>query len=54
MKMATQKLKADLEAGRISRNIFGDNEFAHIQAEKPKIGTFTWHHHQETGRMQLV
>jgi hypothetical protein len=54
MKMATAQLKADIDAGRISRSMFNDIEWTHIQKEKPKIGTFTWHHHQETGRMQLV
>jgi hypothetical protein len=25
-----------------------------IKADKDKIGDFTWHHHQEFGRMELI
>ncbi|GHS92255.1 hypothetical protein AGMMS49949_04100 [Alphaproteobacteria bacterium] len=54
MRMATRQLRADIEAGRVNRSLFSDAEFADIRDGTEKIGKFTWHHHQETGRMQLV
>jgi filamentous hemagglutinin len=51
---ATRQLRADIESGRVDRRIFSDTEFYNIQKGKAKIGDYTWHHHQDTGRIQLV
>lgn len=51
---ATRQLKADIEAGKIDRKLFSDLEMKQIDAEKAKIGKWTWHHHEDRGRMQLV
>jgi len=54
MRAATRQLREDIKAGRVDKNKFTDIELSDIIAGKDKIGTSTWHHHQETGRMQLV
>ena len=54
MRAATRQLRTDIAAGKIDPKVFTEIELAHIKAGKEKIGKFTWHHHQETGRMQLV
>ncbi|RDE94369.1 HNH endonuclease, partial [Aggregatibacter aphrophilus] len=33
---------------------FNAEQIAAIKAGKEKIPGFTWHHHQDTGRMQLI
>ncbi|MBR1734570.1 MAG: HNH endonuclease [Alphaproteobacteria bacterium] len=52
--MATQNLYQDILSGKIDRNLFSQSEWLDIEHGRPKIGNYTWHHHQETGRMQLV
>ncbi len=54
MQAATRQLRAEIQAGRISADRFSPKELADIYAGRPKIGTLTWHHHQDMGRMQLV
>jgi hypothetical protein len=54
MRAATKQLHTDIQTGRIDRKLFSDSEFLDIEKWKPKFGDFTWHHHQDTGRMQLV
>jgi hypothetical protein len=51
---ATRQLRADIETGKINKSIFSDAELLDIQNGKATVGTFTWHHHQDPGRMQLV
>ena len=51
---ATRQLKADIAAGKVDRKLFSDLEMKQIEAELPKIGESTWHHHEDRGRMQLV
>ncbi len=53
-KVATMQLKADIEAGKVDRKLFSDLEWKQIEAGKSKIGAYTWHHHEDLGRMQLV
>lgn len=52
--VATRQLKADIVAGKVDRKLFSDLEMKQIEAEQPKIGESTWHHHEDRGRMQLV
>ncbi|MFU2080960.1 MULTISPECIES: HNH endonuclease [Avibacterium] len=33
---------------------FTQKQLENIYSEKPTIDGFTWHHHQDTGRMQLI
>jgi hypothetical protein len=54
MQLATQQLKADILSGRVSRNLFNEAQLSDIMAEAERIKGFTWHHHQEIGKMQLV
>ena len=57
---ATRRLKAELEAGRVSRNLFNEEQLAAIDAEKARIPGLTWHHDgiasnaDGTGPMSLV
>ena len=34
--------------------MFGMEWYCDIKFGLKKVGNYTWHHHQETGRMQLV
>ena len=54
MRAATRQLRADIEAGIIDKSLFTSEELKHIKSGLEKIGDYTWHHHQDTGRMQLV
>lgn len=51
---ATRKLREDIKDGKIDRSIFTAEQFAQIEGGRKKIDGYTWHHHQDTGRMQLV
>uniref|UniRef100_UPI000466DF15 HNH endonuclease n=1 Tax=Bacillus subtilis TaxID=1423 RepID=UPI000466DF15 len=52
-KDATLKLKEEIEKDPILRNQFNDLQIEMIKAGETPDG-YTWHHHQESGRMQLV
>jgi filamentous hemagglutinin len=54
MEAATRQLKNDIAVGRVDRNLFTKAQLDKIEDEARKIPGYTWHHHQETGRMQLV
>ena len=54
MKLATSQLKTELENGKINKNIFNEIQLQKILEGNSKIPDFTWHHHQDIGRMQLV
>jgi hypothetical protein len=54
MREATRHLRAAIDRGEISRNFFTQEQLAQINASRPKIESFSWHHHQELGRMQLL
>jgi hypothetical protein len=54
MRAATLDLKAKIESGIINKNNFTNKQLEQIIAGKPNIKDFTWHHHQDTGRMQLI
>lgn len=40
--------------GRRQFEPFGGGKASAIQSGKAKIPNYTWHHHQDIGRMQLI
>ncbi|NJM54181.1 MAG: HNH endonuclease [Blastocatellia bacterium] len=53
-KEATRQLKREIENDPAAGSIFSKEQLADIMAEKPKIKGYTWHHHQDGIRLQLV
>ncbi|WP_338635032.1 HNH endonuclease [Spirobacillus cienkowskii] len=53
-KMATEELKRQIEADPILKSKFTKQELIDIENGNRNIGAYTWHHHQDLGRMQLV
>jgi hypothetical protein len=53
-RMATRQLRSDIETGIINRNMFTEKQLAQIKDGFESIEDYTWHHHQEVGRMQLI
>lgn len=53
MSMATKQLYKELGDVGIQKK-FNLKQIEAIKSGKGKIPGFTWHHHQDTGRMQLV
>ncbi|HHQ6575620.1 TPA: HNH endonuclease [Serratia fonticola] len=54
MKMASKDLWKSIQRGEVATSQLTKEQLAAIKAGKSKIPDFTWHHHQELGRMQLV
>ncbi|MBF0786247.1 hypothetical protein E4T80_12310 [Muribacter muris] len=54
MKMATKDLENSIRNGSVNKANFTDNQLDAIFRGDSKIPGYTWHHHQDTGRMQLV
>src|SRR6056297_1671728 len=54
MKMATRDLRTQIQNNEQLRLQFSEEQRRAINRESAKIPGFTWHHHQESGRMQLV
>jgi filamentous hemagglutinin len=54
MRAATRQLKAEIEAGIVDKNMFTAEQLHDIKSGSYKIEGFTWHHHQDFGRMQLI
>lgn len=54
MRMATRDLREQINSGKICRSQFSPEQLKAIQSGKSKIPGYTWHHHQDSGRMQLV
>ncbi|CAO1295849.1 unnamed protein product [Diamesa hyperborea] len=54
MKMATIDLGEKIKSGEIPKNQFNFEQLKQIENGEKKIKGYTWHHHQDTGRMQLV
>ena len=52
--MATRELRAAIARGEIPAGKFDARQLWQIQSGRAKIDKFTWHHHQDLGRMQLV
>lgn len=53
MRMATRDLYKHLGEDGIKKQ-FNAEQISAIKAGKEKIPDYTWHHHQDTGRMQLI
>lgn len=54
LRMATRDLRTQIDSGAIPSSLFSDAQIKAIRSGQDKIPGFTWHHHQDTGRMQLV
>ena len=54
MRAATGALKAELFRNPTLRSQFNAQQLSVIERGQPRIPDLTWHHHQDTGRMQLV
>ena len=54
MRMATRDLRDKIPNNPQLRSKFNTDQLEAIQSGKEKIPNLTWHHHQESGRMQLV
>lgn len=51
---ATRDLRSAIDEGRVSASQFDADQLAAIRGGNGTIPNLTWHHHQDTGRMQLV
>ncbi|MDR1432950.1 MAG: HNH endonuclease [Puniceicoccales bacterium] len=54
MRAATRQLRGDIKAGIVDKNMFTEAQLKDIMSGKDTIKDYTWHHHQDVGRMQLV
>lgn len=54
MRAATRELRSLIESGQVSASQFTEAQLAAIRGGRAQIPDFTWHHHQDVGRMQLV
>jgi hypothetical protein len=53
-KAASLDLKRAIEKGEVPRSNFTDQQIIEIMAGESKITGYTWHHHEDVGRMQLI
>lgn len=54
MKLATKDLLGAIQQGQVKASSFTSTQLQQISAGAKKIDGYTWHHHQDSGRMQLV
>ena len=54
MQMASRDLWQAIQRGEISASRFTSTQLQQIERGSIRIDGFTWHHHQDYGRMQLV
>ncbi|XVN13495.1 HNH endonuclease [Pseudomonas corrugata] len=54
MKLATKNLLGAIQQGQVKASSFTSTQLQQISAGAKKIDGYTWHHHQDSGRMQLV
>ncbi|MCZ4283147.1 HNH endonuclease, partial [Kiloniella laminariae] len=54
MRMATRDLRDQIEKNQQIKTTFDADQLHAIQSGKANIPRLTWHHHQDSGRMQLV
>jgi filamentous hemagglutinin len=54
MREATRSLRNEIEKGNVSSDLFAREQMIAIQGGKERIPGFTWHHHQDHGKMKLV
>jgi DNase/tRNase domain of colicin-like bacteriocin/Possible hemagglutinin (DUF637) len=51
---ATRNLAGAINKGQIHKGNFNHEQLMAIFSEKAQIPDYTWHHHQDLGRMQLI
>jgi hypothetical protein len=54
MRQSTRDLRNSIQTGEINANIFTERQLQQIKSGSDKISGYTWHHHQDGGRMQLI
>ncbi|MEM9804844.1 MAG: HNH endonuclease, partial [Cyanobacteria bacterium P01_D01_bin.56] len=54
MRAATQQLKEAIDSGKVDSKQFNHKQLQQIHAGSAQIDEFTWHHHQDGGRLQLI
>jgi hypothetical protein len=54
MKEATKNLREQINMGKVDSSRFNGEQLKAIQKGDAQIPDLTWHHHQDTGRMQLI
>ncbi|EOG0802076.1 TPA: HNH endonuclease [Neisseria gonorrhoeae] len=54
MRLATKDLAEAIKRGEVRSSAFTTKQLKAIEKGKDKIPSYTWHHHQDTGRMQLI
>ncbi|WP_373962254.1 HNH endonuclease [Neisseria lactamica] len=54
MRLATKDLAEAIKRGKVRSSAFTTKQLKAIEKGKDKIPGYTWHHHQDTGRMQLI
>ena len=52
--MATKDLAEAIQKGQVRKSSFNTEQLRAIEKGKAKIPGYPWHHHQDTGRMQLI
>ena len=53
-RMATRQLRKEILEGKIDATSFTEKQLLDIKSGAADIDGYTWHHHQDAGRMQLV
>jgi hypothetical protein len=54
MREATRNLREQINLGEIDKSRFNTEQLTAIKEGRAKIPEYTWHHHQDVGRMQLI
>lgn len=54
MELASKDLWNAIQRGEVNSSQFSSSQLRQIQSGSSKIDDYTWHHHQDNGRMQLV
>lgn len=54
MRMASRDLWQSIQRGEVPASRFTSEQLLAIQRGSAKIPGYTWHHHQDNGRMQLI
>ena len=54
MRLATKDLAEAIRKGQVRKSSFNTEQLRAIEKGESKIPNYTWHHHQDTGRMQLI
>ena len=52
--MASRDLWQSIQRGEVAAALFTPEQLFAIERGSSKIPGYTWHHHQDYGRMQLV